>query len=77
MRRHALERSRGAQARTCPQNYNAHVYYALTLIGPREAKTGDPRENDLTAALATNAETSVLVINDLFFFAAADNIPNP
>ena len=37
-------------------------YYALTFIGPREARTGEPREKERTAALAMNAETSVLVI---------------
>jgi len=52
-------------------------YYARTLIGPREASTGDPLENDLTAAFATNAETKVLVINDLFFFAAFDKVSKP
>ena len=53
------------------------IVYALTLIGPREANTGDPRENDLTAAFATNAETKVLVIKDLFFFVALDNVVIP
>jgi len=53
------------------------IVYALTLIGPREANTGDPRENDLTAAFATNAETKVLVISDLFFFVALDNVVIP
>jgi len=52
-------------------------FYALTLIGPREANTGDPRENDLTAAFATNAETNVLVISDLFFFVAFDKVSKP
>jgi len=53
------------------------IVYALTLIGPREANTGDPREKDLTAAFATNAETSVLVIKDLFFFAELDKMVKP
>jgi len=53
------------------------IVYALTLIGPREANTGDPRENDLTAAFATNAETKVLVIKDLFFFVALDIVSKP
>jgi hypothetical protein len=52
-------------------------YYALTLIGPRAARTGEPRENDLTAAFATNAETNVLVISDLFDFADFDKVVNP
>jgi hypothetical protein len=52
-------------------------YYALTFIGPREARTGDPLEKDLTAAFATNAETKVLVINDLFFFVAFDIVVIP
>ena len=53
------------------------IVYALTLIGPREARTGEPRENDLTAAFATNAETKVLVISDLFFFAEFDKVSKP
>jgi hypothetical protein len=31
------------------------LYYALTLIGPREANTGEPREKERTAAFAKNA----------------------
>jgi len=53
------------------------IVYALTLIGPRDARTGDPLENDFTAAFATNAETKVLVISDLFFFVALDNVVIP
>jgi len=53
------------------------IVYALTLIGPREANTGDPRENDLTAAFATNAETKVLVIKALFVFVDCDKISKP
>jgi len=52
-------------------------YYALTFIGPREANTGDPRENDLTAAFARNAPMSVLVIACLFPFAAFDKVVKP
>ena len=52
-------------------------YYALTFIGPREAKIGDPRENDLTAALAKNAPIKVLVIACLFDFADFDKVVNP
>ena len=51
--------------------------YALTLIGPREAKIGEPRENDLTAAFAKNAPIKVLVIACLFDFAALDNVSTP
>jgi len=46
-------------------------------MGPKEARTGEPREKERTAAFATNAETSVLVINVLFFFAAVDNVNIP
>ena len=53
------------------------IVYALTLIGPREAKTGDPRENDLTAAFAKNAPIRVLVIACLFDFADFDKVVNP
>jgi len=53
------------------------IVYALTLIGPREARTGDPRENDLTAAFARNAPINVLVIALLFDFAALDNVSTP
>jgi hypothetical protein len=52
-------------------------YYALTFIGPREASTGDPRENDFTAAFAKNAPINVLVIACLFFFAALDKLDKP
>ena len=53
------------------------IVYALTLIGPREANTGDPRENDLTAAFARNAPMSVLEIACLFDFAAFDKVVKP
>jgi len=52
-------------------------YYALTFIGPREANTGDPRENDLTAAFAKNAPINVLVIALLLDFAAFDKVVIP
>jgi len=52
-------------------------YYALTLIGPRDAKIGEPRENDLTAAFAKNAPIRVLVIACLFAFADLDKVVNP
>jgi len=42
------------------------IVYALTLIGPREANIGDPRENERTAILAKNAPTKVFVIAFLF-----------
>ena len=51
--------------------------YALTLIGPRDANIGDPRENDLTAAFAKNAPINVLVIAFLLDFAAFDKVVNP
>jgi hypothetical protein len=53
------------------------IVYALTLIGPREANTGDPREIDLTATFATILPMSVCMIADLFFFAALDKVVNP
>jgi len=53
------------------------IVYALTLIGPREANTGEPRENDLTAAFAKNAPIKVLVIACLFDFADFDKVVNP
>ena len=53
------------------------IVYALTLIGPREARTGEPRENDLTAAFAKNAPINVLVIACLFDFADLDKVVNP
>jgi hypothetical protein len=52
-------------------------YQARTLIGPREANIGEPRENDFTAAFAKNAPIKVLVIACLFFFAVDDNVVNP
>jgi len=52
-------------------------YYALTFIGPREAKTGDPLDNVLTATLATMLPMSVFMIASLFFFAAFDKVFNP
>ena len=53
------------------------IVYALTLIGPREANTGDPRDNVLTATLATMLPMSVFMIASLFFFAAFDKVFNP
>jgi len=53
------------------------IVYALTLIGPREANTGEPRENDFTAAFAKNAPIRVLVIACLFDFADFDKVVNP
>jgi len=51
--------------------------YALTLMGPREASTGDPLEKDLTAAFAKNAPINVLVIACLLDFADLDSVDNP
>ena len=51
--------------------------YALTLIGPREASIGDPRENDLTAAFAKKAPINVLVIACLLDFADFESVDNP
>jgi len=53
------------------------IVYALTLIGPREAKTGEPLENERTAAFAKNAPTKVLVIACLFDFADFDKVVKP
>jgi hypothetical protein len=53
------------------------LFYALTLIGPREANTGEPREKERTAAFAKNAPTRVLVIACLFDFADFDKVVNP
>jgi hypothetical protein len=53
------------------------LFYALTLIGPREASIGEPRENDFTAAFAKNAPIRVLVIACLFDFADFDKVVNP
>jgi len=52
-------------------------YYALTLIGPRDARIGEPRENDFTAAFAKNAPTKVLVIACLFDCTDFDKVVNP
>ena len=52
-------------------------YYARTLIGPREASTGDPLENDLTAAFAKNAPINVLEIACLFDFVAFYKVVKP
>jgi len=53
------------------------IVYALTLIGPREARTGEPRDNVLTATLATMLPMSVFMIASLFFFAAFDKVVKP
>jgi len=53
------------------------IVYALTLIGPREARTGEPREKERTAAFAKNAPTRVLVIACLFDFADFDKVVKP
>jgi len=50
---------------------------ARTFIGPRDAKTGEPLENERTAALAKNAPTKVLVIACLFDCAAFDKVVKP
>jgi hypothetical protein len=50
---------------------------ARTLIGPKDASTGEPRENDFTAAFAKNAPINVLVIAALLDFAALDKVVNP
>ena len=46
-------------------------------MGPREAKTGEPRENERTAAFAKNAPTRVLVIACLFDLADLDKVVKP
>jgi len=51
--------------------------YARTFMGPKDAKMGEPRENDLTAAFAKNAPIRVLVIACLFAFADLDKVVNP
>jgi len=53
------------------------IVYALTLIGPRLANTGEPLEKERTAAFAKNAPTRVLVIACLFDFADFDKVVNP
>jgi len=50
---------------------------ARTLIGPKDARTGEPRENDFTAAFARNAPINVLVIACLLDFADFDKVVNP
>jgi len=50
---------------------------ALTFMGPKEAKTGEPRENERTAAFAKNAPTRVLVIACLLDCADLDKVVNP
>ena len=51
--------------------------YALTLIGPRDSRIGDPRENDFTAIFAKNAPTKVLVIAFLLDCADLDKVAKP
>ena len=46
-------------------------------MGPKDAKTGDPLENDFTAAFAKNAPINVLVIACLLDFADFDKVDNP
>jgi len=72
-----LERCRGAQARTRPQYYDCHCYAALTFIGPKDARTGDPRDIALTATLATMLPMSVFMIACLLFLAAVDKTVIP
>jgi len=52
-------------------------YYALTLIGPKDANTGLPREKERTAAFAKNAPTKTLVIACLFDLADFDKVVKP
>jgi hypothetical protein len=63
-------------AKLINSSYCFHIY-ALTLIGPRDAKTGEPRENDLTAAFAKNAPMRTLVIPCLLDLAVLDKVVNP
>jgi len=53
------------------------IVYALTLIGPKEANTGLPREKERTAALAKKAPIKTFMIGCLFFNAALDKVVNP
>jgi len=55
----------------------SYVFYALTFIGPRDANTGEPRDNVLTAILATMLPMSVFMITCLLDFAAFDKVLNP
>jgi len=52
-------------------------FQALTFIGPKDAKTGEPREKERTAALAKKAPTKVLVIACLLDCAAFDKVVKP
>jgi len=52
-------------------------YQARTFIGPREANTGEPRDNVLTATLATMLPMSVFMIACLLDVAAFDKVLNP
>jgi len=52
-------------------------FQALTLIGPRLANTGEPREKERTAALAKNAPIKTFMMGCLFFSAALDKVVNP
>jgi len=55
----------------------SYVFYALTFIGPRDARTGEPRDNVLTAILAIMLPMSVFMITCLLDFAAFDKVLNP
>jgi len=46
-------------------------------MGPKDAKTGEPREKERTAALAKNAPTKTLVIACLFDLADFEMIVKP
>jgi len=46
-------------------------------MGPKDAKTGDPRDNVLTATLATMLPMSVFMIACLLDCAAFDKVLNP
>lgn len=52
-------------------------YYALTFIGPREARTGEPRDSVLTATLATILPIRVFMIACLLDVADFDKMLNP
>jgi len=53
------------------------IVYALTLIGPRDARTGLPLENERTAALAKNAPTKTFVMACLFDLADFEMVVKP
>jgi len=60
-----------------PPNASLTGVIARIFMGPKDARIGEPREKERTAAFARNAPTKVLVIACLFDLADLDKVDKP